>query len=84
MITIYSKPDCGACASTKQLLNSRGKTFDEKVLNTHFTRESLLEMYPTARSFPVVVIDGYYIGGYSELVKQLNEAALDSTQLLTE
>jgi hypothetical protein len=58
--------------------------FTEKMLNRDFTREQLLETYPTAKSFPVVVLDGFYIGGYTQLAEKLNEANNTTQQLLNE
>jgi glutaredoxin len=54
------------------------------MLDKDFTREQLLEMYPTARSFPVVVVDGFYIGGYTQLEQKLNEEFKDQRKLLNE
>jgi hypothetical protein len=54
------------------------------MLNRDFTREQLLETYPTAKSFPVVVLDGFYIGGYTQLAEKLNEVNNSTQQLLNE
>ena len=50
----------------------------------NFTREQLLETYPNAKSYPVIVIDGFHIGGYTQLANKLNEEYSDSRQLLNE
>ena len=84
MIEIYTKADCPYCTKAKQLLRDRQIPFTEQKLNEDFTREILLEKFPDAKSFPVVVIDGFRIGGYTELNQKLNEETQNTQKLLTE
>jgi glutaredoxin len=35
-------------------------------------------------SFPVIVVDGFYIGGYTQLESMLNEQTKSTQQLLNE
>jgi hypothetical protein len=56
----------------------------ELKLDVDFSRETLLENYPTAKTFPVITVDGFYIGGYSQLAERINTQASENTQLLTE
>lgn len=83
-VVIWTKPDCPYCTRTKNVLRANNIAFEEKVLNRDFTKEILLETYPKAKSFPVVVVDGFYIGGYTQLTEKLNERNNDTTQLLNE
>lgn len=83
-VVIWSKPDCPYCSRAKNVLRSNNVQFTEKMLNRDFTREQLLETYPTARSFPVIALDGFYIGGYTQLVEKLNEVNNNTQQLLNE
>jgi glutaredoxin len=69
MIEVYSKDNCSYCISAIGLLNTAGLNYKEHKLGIHFTREMLLERFPTAKTFPVIVVDGMYIGGYNELKK---------------
>lgn len=71
MIEVYTKDDCSYCQQAKSLLDERKVDFVERKLYVDFTRETLLEKYPFAKSFPVVVVDGYFIGGYSQLREHL-------------
>lgn len=82
-VTVYSKHNCPYCTAAKVLLSNRGIAFTEKVLDIHFTRETLLETYPTAKTFPVVVVDGFYIGGYTQL-ESMVEQTNTKQQLLNE
>ena len=83
-VVIWSKPECPYCSRAKSVLRNHNINYEEKMLGRDFTREILLETYPTAKSFPVVVIDGFYIGGYTQLAQKLNEENNTSQQLLNE
>jgi glutaredoxin 3 len=84
LIEIYSKENCTYCVSAKNLLTSRNKLFTEHKLGVDYTREQLLEKFPNAKSFPVIVVDGYHIGGFVELNKILTEESMDTRKLLNE
>lgn len=81
MIEVYSKDNCGYCTAAVNLLRATGTPFTEQKLSVHFTRETLLEKFPTAKTFPVVVVDGMYIGGYNELREELKKSPSDQVLL---
>ena len=83
-IEIYSKTNCSFCDKAKQLLRMHGKTYLEYKLDEDFTREILLTKFPEAKSFPVIVIDGFNIGGFEQLTKYITEENSDNRKLLTE
>lgn len=78
-VTLFTKENCSHCNSAKIFLKSKGIVYEERTLGQDFTRETLLEMYPSAKTFPVVVIDGFNIGGFNELTKLINEQTKDNT-----
>jgi glutaredoxin len=84
LIEIYSKENCTFCASAKNLLTSRNKLFTEHKLGVDYTKEQLLEKFPNAKTFPIIVVDGYHIGGFVELNKILTEESMDTRKLLNE
>lgn len=73
MYKIYSKSNCQYCDKAKALLKSKKIEFDEFELDVHYTREELIEQFPTARTFPVILIDGNYIGGFDQLKERFND-----------
>jgi glutaredoxin len=75
MIDLYSKKDCIFCTKAKLVLESKGIPYKEHMLGKDYDREWLINHFPSARTFPVVVQDGMFTGGYTELIKQLNEEA---------
>jgi glutaredoxin len=72
-IVMYSKKDCSFCDKARELLRAQGKFFIEYKLDTDFSRETLKALFPTAKTFPVITINGDYIGGYAELEKLMND-----------
>ena len=64
---IYSKTGCDYCTRAKTLLSKKAIPFDSYMLGVDFTKEELLAKFPEAKSFPVVVRDGIFVGGYTQL-----------------
>ena len=83
-IEVYSKEGCPNCVKAKQLLNTHNKDFVEMKLGEDFSREILLSKFPEAKTFPVIVIDGFNIGGYDQLFSYITEERLDNRKLLNE
>ena len=79
MITIYGKTQCGYCDASKRLCESRGLDFEYKQLDKDFTREVMVEEFPTARTFPQIVVSGNKIGGYDQLVKYIEDTSYNGT-----
>ena len=65
-VEIYSKPACPFCVKAKALAEREGYDLTYKMLDQDFTREELFETFPTARTFPQIIVDGEKIGGYTE------------------
>ena len=82
-VVIYSRDNCAYCAYAKNLLESKNINYIELKLDVDFSRETLLENYPTAKTFPVITVDGFYIGGYSQLAERINTTNSDNRELLT-
>jgi glutaredoxin len=79
MIEIYGKPQCPHCDAAKRLCESRNLKFKYYQLDTDFTREEVLEMFPGARTFPQIKVSGSSIGGYDKLGSYLEETGYNGT-----
>jgi glutaredoxin 3 len=68
-IVMYTRknPVCTFCESAKKLLTEKQIPFTEYVIPEDVDRDSVKEAYPDAKTVPVVVIDGKWIGGFTEL-----------------
>ena len=71
IVEIYSKPQCPYCVQAKALAEREGHELTYKMLDEDFDRETLMETFPGARTFPQVMIDGHSIGGYTELKEHI-------------
>ena len=83
-VTIYTKHDCFYCSQAKVLLASKNIQFTELKLNEDFSRDNILEMFPNAKTFPVVVVDGFNIGGFTQLQTMISEQKTSTAKLLNE
>ena len=77
MIEIYGKPMCPYCDRAKALCEQKDYEYVYKQLGVDFTREELFEKFPTARTFPQIIINGESIGGYHELEKWLERNSFE-------
>lgn len=84
MIEIYTKDNCNYCVTAKQLLAAHNKPYVEYKLGEDFTREILLSKYPNVKTYPVIVMDGFNIGGCDELKVMLTESVSDTRKFLVE
>lgn len=83
-IEIYSKNNCTYCEQTKQILRMHGKDFIEYKLDEDYTRDILVSKFPEAKTYPVVVLDGFHIGGFEQLKRHLTEETSDNRKILLE
>ena len=77
-IEIYSKPDCPFCDRAvhiaQQIVQETTHIkYEKKMLDEDFDRETLMETFPGARTFPQIIVDGEKIGGYQEFKKLVDE-----------
>lgn len=72
-VEIYSKPQCPFCVQAKALAEREGYELTYKMLDEDFDRETLMETFPGARTFPQIIVNGDKIGGYQEFKKLVDE-----------
>ena len=65
-VEIYSKPQCPFCVQAKALAEREGYELTYKMLDEDSDRETLMETFPGARTFPQIILDGEKIGGFTE------------------
>ena len=69
---IYSKTNCTFCDKAKMRLANENPKI--RMLDEDYTREDFFKKFPTARTFPQIIVDGEKIGGFTEF-KALVEAS---------
>mgnify|MGYP007083475033 FL=1 len=72
MYIIWSKDNCINCNKAKSLLESKGFSYEERVIGKEYSREDLLECVPNAKSVPQIFYNNEYIGGFDSLLSKLN------------
>lgn len=75
MITIYSVPNCAACAQAKQLCTQAGVEFELVDLTdlSFAEMKALTEQYGVIRKAPLLVADGKVLKNNVDLREYLNE-----------
>lgn len=69
---VYSKPDCQSCCVAENLLKSNGKDYTKLTLSIDYNITELFAICPAPpRSFPVIIVNGKYLGGLSHLKEHL-------------
>jgi len=67
MIEIWSKPNCVFCDKAEMLCKMKSLEFKKYMLYEDYTTEDFFKLFPDARTFPQITMDGEYIGGFTEL-----------------
>ena len=75
-VVIYSKPQCPFCVQAKALAEREGHDLTYKMLDEDFDRETLMETFPGARTFPQIIVDGEKIGGFTEFKALVDKSKL--------
>ena len=70
-VVIWSKNGCTYCEKAKALLKAKDIAFEERNINTGWTKEQLLEAVPNARTVPQIFINDELVGGFEDLAKKL-------------
>ena len=72
VVEIYSKDNCVFCDKAIKLAQQfqYGECGLQKItvkkLGVDFEMEDMMEKFPSARTFPQIILDGKSIGGYTE------------------
>ena len=78
-VVVWSKPQCGFCDKAKAKLDSLHVNYEVKMIGTDVQLEDLLEAVPGARSVPQIQINGSNLGGYTDLLKYIEDTGFNGT-----
>ncbi len=67
-VEVYTRDTCKACTQTKKILVESNVPFIEYQLERDLKREELLEKFPTAKTLPVVVVDGVHVADIRAII----------------
>jgi len=74
-VVVYSRPGCMFCSQVEGLLRSAGVKFESLEITSRDEQDDLMSHHD-ARSFPVVLVGGKYLGGFTHIVKLHAEGRL--------
>ena len=76
-IVVYSTAVCPYCVRAKSLLERKGATYEEKMIEGD--RDAMREMLARSKrkTVPQIFIDEYHVGGYDDLVDLDSAGKLD-------
>lgn len=77
MIKIYGRNNCNYCVKAKDLCRQYdlGYTYFPIDKNDEYFLQ-FMELFPNAKTVPQIMWDGKYIGGYNELVSEIENSNL--------
>jgi len=75
MIEVYGKTNCNWCVAAKQLLNEKYVNYKYYSLGEDYDLNFIQENFPGVKTVPIIVVNGFRIGGYEDLKAYLEETA---------
>ena len=76
-VTIYTRPGCPYCASAKELLESKGVTYEE-IDASGDRRPEMVERAHGRNTFPQIFIGDVHVGGCDDIHALDEKGELDS------
>ena len=73
VVIIYSKDNCVFCEKASSLATMKGLSVKVKELGVDFEMEDMMKIFPTARTFPQIIVNDKSIGGYTEFAELVND-----------
>ena len=78
-IEIWGKTACPSCTKAQALCESRQFKFEYKELGKDFDRDSVMNEFPGARTFPQIKVYGKPVGGYEQFVSYIEDTNYNGT-----
>jgi glutaredoxin len=77
VLSVYTRPKCILCAQVKDLLVKAELPFRAFEVSVAEEQETILKRH-RAKSFPLLLLDGKYVGGFTHIVHLLSSGRLQS------
>ena len=74
MIEIYGKQYCVWCEKAKALLIERGIPYKYYTIGEDVDLETIKEKFPGVKTVPIIIVNGFMIGGYESLQGYVEES----------
>ena len=76
-VVMYSKDPCPYCVNAKRFLDNKGVAYEVIDLTGQPEKMAAIKDSSGWRTFPIIMIDGKLIGGYSDMKALDEEGKLD-------
>lgn len=76
-IRIYGSEYCGFCVAAKMMLDRKGISYEDILIDGHPERRKAMEEECGGRTVPQILIDGQPVGGFDELNALRKSGELD-------
>ena len=77
-IEIYTKTFCGFCWRARDLLDAKGVTYEEYVIDSGGPkREEMIQRANGRTTVPQIFIDGHHVGGCNDLLALEHDGKLN-------
>ena len=76
-VKIYTKSSCPACDLAKQILNQKGVSFEEFIMDNKPEELKTLMDKTNLKTVPQIFINGHLIGGCSDMIDLDKKNQLD-------
>ena len=74
MIRIYGRENCNSCRLAKELLDRLGMNYAYSTVGEDVGINEIRELFPNAKTVPIVEVNGEWIGGYNELKQYIENS----------
>ena len=71
-LTVIARENCIYCRLAIRLLEEKGLKFELLMLGVDFEREEFKILAPGAKTFPQILVNGFSIGGYEDLLEKVD------------
>ena len=72
-VIIYGKDNCHYCDAAQRLCEQVGLSYEYIKLGRDFDALEMAEEFPSARTFPQIILKGEKIGGFTDLQAELKD-----------
>lgn len=79
MIEIWGRDSCKFCNAAKALCEQRNLLYRYYQLGADFTREELIETFPSAKTYPQIKVGGIAVGGLDSFSQYLEDTGYNGT-----
>jgi glutaredoxin len=71
-VVIYGKKQCPFCDKAKMVCEQRGFDYEYYEMDKDFTLEFIQFKFPSAKTFPQIIVDGTHVGGYTDMMELID------------